>query len=532
MARVLVVDDQNIPRRTVSAMLQDGGHEVTTEGDGQSGIERARDWSPDVIILDVHMPGMDGFEVVERLKADPATAPIPVVFLTGTSPDDELVVRGLDLGAYDFITKGCSKAELLARVGVMARIKRSNDELSAIANIARTLLQTLDPNDLARLFLEQTLSVFRAEAALLRTDRGTDARGGAVRAGLEVDDAEAARLVEALHAALEQAGVDADALPTHALPDDLRAMVEGAGYRSVVAARLQHEDRAPTLAAVFSRRESRFRRESDAPLLQLLAGQAAVAMDNAMLHARTNAQTVQLERAMTERSRFFASMSHELRTPINALIGYKQLLAEGTVGELNERQQSMVEKLGRSAYHLLELINDILDISKIEAGKFEIFPETTDLPSLLRDTATSVQPQAQRKGLDLEIDVPARCSVETDPARLRQVVLNLLSNAVKFTDEGRIELEMRTDERAPDGGDPWVRIEVRDTGPGIPPGEIERIFEEFEQGERATGKEGTGLGLPISRKLTDLLGGRLEVESEPGSGTVFTLRLPPCVPER
>jgi len=530
MARVLVVDDQSIPRRTAEAMLRDGGHEVATEGDGPAGIERALKWSPDVIILDVHMPGMDGFQVVEKLKADPATAPIPVVFLTGTSPGDELVVRGLALGAYDFITKGCSKAELLARVGVMSRIKRSSDELSAIASIARTLLQTLDPDDLSRLFLEKTRSVFRAEAAILCTDREPGDRRSLVRIGLELDEDAAARLVDALHDRLEGGGHDADTVPSAALPEEVRALLEGAGLRSMVAARLQHDNRAPTLAAVFARKERQFRRESDAPLLQLLTGHAAVAMDNAMLHARTNAQAAQLERAMSERSRFFASMSHELRTPINALLGYQQLLADGTVGDLNEQQQTMVDRLGRSTYHLLALINDILDISKIEAGKFEIYPEPTDLPSLLRDTATSVQPQAQEKGLSLEIDMPERCRVETDPARLRQVVLNLLSNAVKFTDEGAIRLELRTEETALGGMDEWVVIQVRDTGPGIPPDEIERIFEEFEQGERARGKEGTGLGLPISRKLTTLLGGVLEVHSKPGEGSVFTLRLPPCSP--
>jgi adenylate cyclase len=166
MPRVLVIDDQRIPRVTLSAILGDAGHEVVTEASGSEGIARAREWSPDVIVLDVHMPEMDGFQVVERLKRDPATAATPVIFLTAEPPTDDLIVRGLDLGAYDFLSKGCSKAELLARVGVMARIKRGNDELSAIARISDTLLRSLDPLDVSRLFVTQTCEVFRADAGI------------------------------------------------------------------------------------------------------------------------------------------------------------------------------------------------------------------------------------------------------------------------------------------------------------------------------------------------------------------------------
>jgi CheY-like chemotaxis protein len=140
---------------------------VETAESGAEGIDLATRHLPDVIVLDVHMPEMDGFEVVERLKQDPRTAPTPVIFLTADPPTDELIVRGLELGAYDFLSKGCSRAELLARVGVMARIKRGNDELSAIARISDTLIQTLDPEELSDRFVKQVRDVFRAEGVLL-----------------------------------------------------------------------------------------------------------------------------------------------------------------------------------------------------------------------------------------------------------------------------------------------------------------------------------------------------------------------------
>ncbi|MGH7458998.1 MAG: ATP-binding response regulator [Longimicrobiaceae bacterium] len=525
MARVLVIDDQNIPRKTAQAMLQDGGHEVATEPSGEAGLERTLSWHPDVIILDVHMPGMDGFEVVTRLKADPETSNIPVIFLTGSARGEAMTVQGLHLGAYDFLMKGCPKEELLARVGVMARIKKNSDEMSALARISGSLIQTLEPVAMARLFLEQATAVFRANAAALffgQGEQGETPFRAAV--GFDAEHASVSGLATALLAWLEDNAADADVIPLDELDGTAKELLKKHDYRSAVAARFGQEGRDATVAVVFSGRENGFRRESDGALLQLLVGQASVAMENALLHVRTRDQTVALEKAMTERSRFFASMSHEIRTPINAVLGYNQLLAEGTMGQLSEKQRQAVTKVGRSANHLLELINDILDISKIEAGKIEIEPEPTELGMIVRDTATSVQLVAEEKGLDLAVEASAETRIETDPARLRQIVLNLLANAVKFTEEGSVTARVAKEDKG------WVRLVVEDTGPGIAPEDQERVFEEFEQAGKSAGKVGTGLGLSISRKLARLLGGDLTVKSEPGEGSTFTLRLPVRAP--
>ncbi len=302
------------------------------------------------------------------------------------------------------------------------------------------------------------------------------------------------------------------------------------GFQAAIAVRLDHAERPPTLLSVFTRRAEGFIRGSDAPLLHLLARQASIALDNALLHAHTREQArmmemqaEELERAINERSRFFASMSHELRTPINAVIGYVQLLELGTYGEMTEDQSRAVDRVSRSAQHLLELINDILDISKIEAGKLEMYPEETDLGLLVRDTATSVQLQASDKGLDLRLEMPESVLAFTDPARVRQIVLNLLSNAVKFTESGAVVVTLRNREGR-------FEIAVADTGPGIATEDQERVFEEFEQTHRTSGGGGTGLGLAISRRLATLLGGDLSLESTPGSGSTFTLSLPARVP--
>ena len=520
MARILVVDDQKITRLSLAGILGEADHHVRAAASGEEGLELARDWRPDVVILDVHMPGMDGFEVVERLKADQTTAAIPVVFLTGDPPTDDLIVRGLDLGAYDFLSKGCSKAELLARVGVMTRIKRGHDELSAIARISDTLLQTVDPEELGLQFIREARTIFRADAAVLAVSQRGESRvlvsDGIAAAGGTV------RMLAELGRCLAN-GVPARAVifDHDAIGDFVAPHVDGE-YPSVGAACV---DRGPTsaLVVILSEQVDCFDREVDAPLLRNLSSQAAIAIEHALLNERARRQARDLERAMNERSRFFASLSHELRTPINAVIGYNHLLQEQIFGRLTEKQTDALEKANRSAQHLLELVDDILDISKIEAGKLEIFTEPVDMAALVRDTATSVQLQASQKDIELRVDAAESIEIETDPARVRQIVLNLLSNAVKFTDEGGVNVELHAATSASDG---TIAVVVRDTGPGIPDEDLDRIFEEFEQTMNGAGRGGTGLGLAISRRLAQLLGGQLTVRSEEGVGSTFTLTLP------
>jgi signal transduction histidine kinase/DNA-binding NarL/FixJ family response regulator len=527
MPRILVVDDQKIPRLAVTSILEEAGHEVSAAESGEEGLALAADLSPDVIILDVYMPGMDGFAVVERLKSDPRTEPTPVIFLTAEPPTDDLVVRGLDLGAYDFLSKGCSRAELLARVGVMARIKRGNDELSAVARISDTLIQTLDPEKLSRHFLAQLREVFRAQAALLAYSRNAGLPATMSIDGFEADPPLVEALVATVHETLAELADDRGEIPATAFRGAAAVAARRFGFGSALAARVDNGDRPPTLLVVFTRRDEGFARQGDAPLLHLLARQATIALDNAVLHERTRSQASameeqaeKLERAMTERSRFFASMSHELRTPINAVIGYNQLLEMGAYGDMSEEQTVAVDRVGRSAQHLLELINDILDISKIEAGKMEINAEPADLSLLLKETLTTVQIQAEEKGLSLRLSAPPEAPVETDAARVRQILLNLLSNAVKFTDSGgSIDVQLRT------AGEGYA-IDVRDTGVGIREEDFDRVFEEFEQTHRVTSPSGTGLGLPISKRLASLLGGELSLTSEVGVGSTFTLHLP------
>ena len=229
----------------------------------------------------------------------------------------------------------------------------------------------------------------------------------------------------------------------------------------------------------------------------------------------------ELETASRHKSDFLATMSHELRTPLNAIIGFSEVLREQMFGELNERQLAYVDDVLEAGQHLLSLINDVLDLAKIEAGKIELELSQVALPELLRSAVSMYAERAARGGIELSVRTePLDFTVDADERRVRQIVFNLLSNAVKFTPAGgQVDITARLDNGR-------VEIAVADTGRGIPAIDLETIFEEFQQTTDGRQAEGTGLGLPLSRKLVELHGGRLWVESEPGHGSTFRFTLP------
>jgi signal transduction histidine kinase len=229
----------------------------------------------------------------------------------------------------------------------------------------------------------------------------------------------------------------------------------------------------------------------------------------------------ELETASRHKSDFLATMSHELRTPLNSIIGFSEVLQEQMFGELNERQLAYVNDVLEAGRHLLSLINDVLDLAKIEAGRMELDLSQVALSDLLRSAVSMHSERADRGAIGLTLTTePEEITVTADERRVRQIVFNLLSNAIKFTPaKGRIDITAL----ASDG---QVEIAVADTGPGIPAEDLESIFEEFEQTTEGKQVEGTGLGLPLSRKLVELHGGKLWVESQPGQGSTFRFALP------
>jgi signal transduction histidine kinase len=263
--------------------------------------------------------------------------------------------------------------------------------------------------------------------------------------------------------------------------------------------------------------------DDEIALLKTFADQAVIAIENVRLFKELEAANRDLKAASQHKSEFLANMSHELRTPLNAIIGFSEVLGERMFGDLNEKQDEYLKDIHASGQHLLSLINDILDLSKIEAGRMELESQPFDLPAALDNALTLIRERAARHGLRLEVTVdPGLGEVKGEERKVKQVLLNLLSNAVKFTPEGgKISLSASLN-------DGMAEISVTDTGVGIAPEDQEAIFEEFRQvgSDYARKREGTGLGLALARRLVALHGGKLWVESEPGKGSTFTFTLP------
>ncbi len=301
-----------------------------------------------------------------------------------------------------------------------------------------------------------------------------------------------------------------------------REIQRRSGYRTALAVPMLHEDRASG-SILIRRMEVRPFSDKQIELLKTFANQAAIAIDNVRLFHELQEKNAQVEAVSRHKSEFLANMSHELRTPLNAILGFSEVLGERYFGELNDKQSEYVKDIRDSGEHLLSLINDILDLSKVEAGKMELELSEFDLPAALKNVVTLIKERAQRHGITVSVDLASGLgSIRADERKLKQIMLNLLSNAVKFT---------------PDGGAITVvakqvgqmfEIAVADTGAGIAPEDLPTVFEEFKQvgSDSARKAEGTGLGLPLAKKFVELHGGEIRVESKPGAGSTFTVVLP------
>jgi signal transduction histidine kinase len=303
-------------------------------------------------------------------------------------------------------------------------------------------------------------------------------------------------------------------------PFFVRDAVLDAGFRAMLAVPIVQERVARGLA-LFRRAPGAFDAGA-VELLTQLAHQAAVAIGNAALFRTVQTQQRELEIANRAKSQFLANMSHELRTPMNAILGYTGLVLDGSYGAVPEKVRASLQRVERNGRHLLGLINEVLDLSKIEAGQLELDLVEYSLAEVIQSVVASVEGLAREKGLALSASVaPGLPRGRADERRIAQVLLNLVGNAIKFTDAGEVELRAAAD------GERFT-VAVRDTGPGIDPGNQDRIFEEFQQADASSTrtKGGTGLGLAIARRIVELHGGRLWVESQPGSGSTFSFAIP------
>lgn len=264
--------------------------------------------------------------------------------------------------------------------------------------------------------------------------------------------------------------------------------------------------------------------------LQALADSTSIALENVALYRELTERVEELKEANRIKSQFLSNVSHELRTPLNAILGYTDLLIDGVYGRIKSDQRTPLEGVRRNAGDLLRLIEDVLNLTRIEAGKIELQAEKIDFVTLLQEIFIDLQPIVEQKSLALWLDIPEQLPViESDRAKVRQILANLLSNAAKFTERGKI---MVWAEAAPHRS--GVEIAIRDTGVGIPKEELPKIFDRFHQVDGSATRTfgGVGLGLSIVKEVVGLLSGEIRVESEVGKGSTFTVFLPSCLPAR
>lgn|GEM_PF-617818 len=304
-----------------------------------------------------------------------------------------------------------------------------------------------------------------------------------------------------------------------------RDVIAGAGYRALLVVPLLRPERVVGALVVRSKEIGVFAPHT-VDLLRTFAEQSVQAMQNARLFGEIEERGRQLAVVSTHKSQFLANMSHELRTPLNAIIGITDLLLDDVREEGLTTLTEPLERVSRAGKHLLTLINDVLDLSKIESGRFELEVEAADVAALIRDASALARPLAEKNGNNLVVDCPSDAgTIQTDVMRLKQILLNLLSNACKFTENGSVTLRVR---RQSDGKGDWLHFATIDTGIGLTPEEIAKLFQDFSQADSSTTRKygGTGLGLAICRRLCELMGGTVDVESTPGQGSTFTVRLP------
>jgi len=414
-ADILVVDDTPANLQLLTAMLKKRGHKVRPVPNGLLALQAARVSAPDLVLLDITMPEMNGYEVCAELKADPRLRDIPVIFISANS-DVLDKVRAFSVGGVDYVTKPFEFDEVEARVETHLKISRLRLE-----------------NDALNSALQDTV---RAQAANIT----------------------------------------------------------------------EH-----------------------------------VRMEKELKNARDTADA-----ATKAKSEFLANMSHELRTPLTSILGFSELLQNHVLGELTERAMKSVGYIHSSGEHLLSLIDDILDLSKVEAGKLQLEPRAVGLKETVDGSLMMLMEKAMDSGIHLELhfEPEADITIAADERKLKQILYNLLSNALKFTPKGgtvSVRARLISDSGLrnadlPSGPSPsqsaidgdFIEISVADTGIGIKPGDIAKLFQPFSQlGSASTKKyEGTGLGLALTKRLVELHGGRIWVESDPGKGSRFTFILP------
>jgi PAS domain S-box-containing protein len=530
---ILLVDDRPENLLTLDAILEPLGERLVRAHSGDEALKCLLTDEFAVILLDVQMPGLNGFETAELIKARERTRYVPIIFLTAISKDEAYVYRGYSVGAVDYMSKPFEPDVLRSKVAVFVDLYRKQQQLKAQERLLHdAAIREVELEHRARLLAQEArtaqivstamdaIVVLDVDRRIMTVNRAAERMFGRAAADVIgetveqlIPDAELDRALTTIASARSTVGAAAE---LHSLTGS-RAPGERVPLEASVSCLDVGGERSFTIIA----RDVTDRLRTEEALRTQALSLAQNASELRELNSELQERQEELERAMTARNRFYASMSHELRTPINAIIGYNTLLLDGIYGPLNEKQTHGLQRTHKAANHLLELVNDVLDLSKIEAGKIELTLQPVSFPGTIEDLFVTVRPLADEHHTPLELEVDGGPkAIISDPRRVRQILLNLLSNAIKFGGGKPILVHLVL------AGADHIEVAVTDQGEGIDREDLPRIFDEFVQLSNSQQLGGTGLGLPISKRLATLLGGELQVTSERGKGSTFRLRLP------
>jgi two-component system sensor histidine kinase/response regulator len=440
---ILIVEDSPTQAERLRRLIQSMRYVARVAANGKYALAEIRERKPHLVLSDIVMPEMDGYELCRAIKADPAMRDIPVILVTSlTDPKD--IIRGIECGADNFIRKPYAEDYLLNRIGQMLVNQKLRKNQNMEVGIA--------------LYLGDQKHFINAERQ---------------------------QILDLLISTYEQAVQ---------VNSELQAR-----ERQVIELNMRLAHHAGELETI--------NRE--------------IAMKN-----------LELAEASRMKSAFIANMSHELRTPLNAIIGFTGALLMKLPGPLTDEQDRQLTTIRSSARHLLSLINDILDVAKIEAGKVTLSLESVQCQALMNEVADTLRPLAAQKGLLLDVDLTSEpITLNTDRRALTQILINLANNAIKFTEKGHVKLSLK--QRADDGSR-ITEFSVADSGQGIREEDQAKLFQAFSQLDSTSTRhaEGAGLGLYLSQNLANLLGGSLFFSSDFGKGSIFTLALKTKLPQQ
>ena len=432
---ILIVEDSPTQAERLRRLIQSKSYNVRVAANGKLALALLREHRPQLVLSDIIMPEMNGYELCRAIKEDPALSAIPVILVTALN-DVKDIIRGIECGADNFIRKPYAEDYLLSRIGHML--------------VNQKLRQVPDSEGIALYLGEQKHFIHAGRQQIL--DLLISTYEQAVQVNSELQQRE----------------------------------------RQVIELNMRLAHHAAELETI----------------------------NHEIAH-----KNLELAEASRMKSAFIANMSHELRTPLNAIIGFTGALLMKLPGPLTPDQDKQLNTIRSSARHLLSLINDILDVAKIEAGKVTLAVERVQCQDLVAQTADTLRPLAAQKGLAIEIDLPSEpIVVDTDKRALTQIIINLVNNAIKFTDSGSVRVSLG---QSMEAGELLTNFSVADTGAGIKPEDQPKLFQAFSQLDSTSTRhvEGAGLGLYLCQNLANLLGGALSFTSEFGKGSVFTLTL-------